>query len=163
MRLLVAVLLVALGLTAAAVRFAPLVDAEEVPPLLGVPDAAEPLDATGMADLALTDLFTYLDAYRAAQRTEAILSIGWRLHECEQGGTANAWYVDGRAGNGLHVQGGLGMATSLYVGLAGHSALADTPEQQIMVAFRAKVERGAQWGEHCRPIANEWLAFLGDT
>jgi hypothetical protein len=86
-----------------------------------------------------------------------VLGIGYALHECEQGGTANEWYIDGYAGNGLHVQGGLGMAASLYVGIAGHSALQDSPEQQIFVGYIAKVEQGANWGGHCAPIANAWL------
>lgn len=98
-----------------------------IPPI-GAPQHASIGLAAGNA-AADRLLYEWLSAYHEWAFTRR---AAWEaLHRCEQG---DNWYADGRGGNGLWFQGGLGIARDLYVSIAGHSALLDTPEQQIAVA-----------------------------
>jgi len=92
------------------------------------------------ADIQTFEVSTYLDALH--QQALAERRAAWeRLHRCEQG---NDWYAAGSTRDG-YFEGGLGIAASLYKSIAGHSALQDSPDQQIAVAEIAlgQVGRGA--------------------
>ena len=52
------------------------------------------------------------------------------VHDCEQPGN---WYAAGRTSDG-YFEGGLGIAASLYRSITGHSALQDSPVDQMRTA-----------------------------
>ena len=80
----------------------------------------------------IVTIYNYAQAVENARLADlAARRAAWeRLHNCEQG---DDWYVDGRGGNGMWFQGGLGIGAELYQSIAGHSANQDSPEQQIAV------------------------------
>lgn len=79
---------------------------------------------------------------RAVAAEEARLWARWGpLHDCEQPGD---WYAAGGTSDG-YFEGGLGIHHELYKSIAGHSALLDSPLEQMRVAdlALARVGRGA--------------------
>lgn len=118
----------------------------------GAPAAAADSDAAPNP-WALGDAMAWIDGLRRAEAvarwTEAVaaaeaarLVARWGpVHDCEQPGD---WYAAGPTEHG-YFEGGLGIHVDLYQSIAGHSALLDSPLDQMRVAeiALARVGRGA--------------------
>lgn len=125
----------------------------------GSPAAADNSDA-GPNPWAIGDAIAWIDGLRRAEEVarraeevarwaEAVeaaeaarLAARWGpVHDCEQPGN---WYAAGRTEHG-YFEGGLGIHVDLYQSIAGHSALLDSPLDQMRVAeiALARVGRGA--------------------
>jgi hypothetical protein len=109
------------------------------------PAAAEGSDA-GPNPWAIGDVVAWVNNIRWAEAVAAAeiahLTARWGpVHDCEQPGD---WYAAGRTKHG-YFEGGLGIHVDLYQSIAGHSALLDSPIEQMRVAeiALARVGRGA--------------------
>lgn len=94
---------------------------------------------------AVNDAVAYAELVvwqQAVAAEEARLWARWGpLHDCEQPGD---WYAAGGTSDG-YFEGGLGIHHELYKSIAGHSALLDSPLEQMRIAdiALARVGRGA--------------------
>lgn len=107
----------------------------------GSPAAADNSDAVPNP-WAIGDAIAWIDGLRRAEEVarwaEAVeaaeaahLFARWGpVHDCEQPGD---WYAAGRTEHG-YFEGGLGIHVDLYQSIAGHSALLDSPLDQMRVA-----------------------------
>lgn len=143
--LLVGVIIgVAAGLVVSAVATAEVV-APGGPAASSGPSSPSSGPQTGIWEASPTALRTQgveAMAYFAEKADEARLWARWGpVNVCEESGQ---WYAHGTAGNGLYMEGGLGLAAQRYQELAGHSALLDSPLAQMRIAEVAW-ERGARW------------------
>jgi hypothetical protein len=90
----------------------------------------------------------YVEAMLKAEQAaeEARLWARWGpVHDCEQPGN---WYAAGRTPHG-YFEGGLGIERSLYRKIRGHSALLDSPIDQMRVAEIALAWYGpSAWACH---------------
>jgi hypothetical protein len=109
------------------------------------PAAAEDSDAAPNP-WAVGDFVVWANHVRWAEAVEAAetarLVARWGpVHDCEQPGN---WYAAGPTAHG-YFEGGLGIHVDLYRSIAGHSALLDSPLEQMRVAeiALARVGRGA--------------------
>ncbi len=82
----------------------------------------------------------WAEAVAAAEVAHLVARWG-PVHDCEQPGN---WYAAGPTNDG-YFEGGLGIHVDLYGSIAGHSALLDSPLDQMRVAeiALARVGRGA--------------------
>lgn len=114
--------------------------------VVGAPPAAAENRDAAPNPWAIGDAMAWVNSLRWAEAVAAgevaRLVARWEpVHDCEQPGN---WYAAGRTEHG-YFEGGLGIHVDLYRSIAGHSALLDSPLDQMRVAEIAlgRVGRGA--------------------